>query len=275
MATVNQLKEQTKQQPQNTHVSIIKALLNNPNIKQKFDDMLSKRAPQYMSSIINLVNNDEHLQKCDPMTVIGSCLVAATMDLPIDKNLGYAWVVPYGGKAQFQIGYKGYIQLAHRSGAYKAINVLEVHEDELVKWNKLSEELEIDLECKASDKVIGYAGYFKLVNGFEKTVYWTKEEIEDHRKKFSKSDFGWNKDYDAMAKKTVLRNMLNKWGILSIEMQTAYVADMSTQDKSYIESGQITPNAMDGNDYSMDNTVVDADYNEVTEDAQIEDTNNE
>lgn len=275
MATVNQLKEQTKQQPQNTHVSIIKALLNNPNIKQKFDDMLSKRAPQYMSSIINLVNNDEHLQKCDPMTVIGSCLVAATMDLPIDKNLGYAWVVPYGGKAQFQIGYKGYIQLAHRSGAYKAINVLEVHEGELVKWNKLSEELEIDLECKASDKVIGYAGYFKLVNGFEKTVYWTKEEIEDHRKKFSKSDFGWNKDYDAMAKKTVLRNMLNKWGILSIEMQTAYVADMSTQDKSYIESGQITPTAMDGNDYSMDNTVVDADYSEVTEDAQIEDTNNE
>lgn len=266
MATVNSLKEQTKKQPQSTHVSVIKALLNNPNIKQKFDDMLSKRAPQYMSSIINLVNNDEYLQKCDPMTVIGSCLVAATMDLPIDKNLGYAWVVPYGGKAQFQIGYKGYIQLAHRSGKYKAINVIEVCEGELLKWNKLSEELEIDFERKTSDKVIGYAGYFKLVNGFEKKVYWTKEEIEAHRKKFSKSDFGWTKDYDAMAKKTVLRNMLSKWGQLSIEMQTAYMADQNTHDKNYIESGQITPNYEE----NMDNPVVDADYTEITEDTQNE-----
>ena len=263
MATVNELKEQAKKQPsQNAPVAVIKALLNNPDIKHKFNDILSKRAPQYMTSIVNLVSGDTNLQKCDPFTIVGSCLVAATMDLPVDKNLGYAWIVPYKDKAQFQIGYKGYIQLAHRSGAYKAINVLEVHEGELVSWNKLTEELVIDFKQKTSDVVVGYAGYFKLVNGFEKTVFWTREEIEAHRKKFSKSNFGWSNDYDAMAKKTVLRNMLNKWGILSIEMQTAYFADMNTQDKSYIDSGQMNSAVVDGESLP-DDAIVDVDYSEI------------
>src|SRR5690606_35091078 len=98
--------------------------------------------------------------------------------LPIDKNLGYAWVVPYGNKAQFQLGYKGYVQLALRTGQYKSINVIEIHEGELVKWNPLSEELIIDFEKKESDAIVGYAGYFELINGFKKSVYWTKEQIE-------------------------------------------------------------------------------------------------
>ncbi|ENG5465560.1 recombinase RecT, partial [Listeria monocytogenes] len=126
---------------------------------------------------------------------------------------------------QFQLGYKGYIQLALRTGQYKSINVIEVREGELLKWNRLTEEIELDLDNNTSEKVVGYCGYFQLINGFEKTVYWTRKEIEAHKQKFSKSDFGWKKDYDAMAKKTVLRNMLSKWGILSIDMQTAVTED--------------------------------------------------
>lgn len=271
MATNTELKEQLQTQATNktpSAVSAIKALVGNPNIKQKFEGMLNKRAPQYISSIINLVNSDNGLQKCDPMTVIGSCLVAATMDLPIDKNLGYAWIIPYGKQAQFQIGYKGYIQLAHRTGAYKSINVVEIHEGELVSWNKLTEEIEIDFDKRISDKIIGYAGYFKLVNGFEKAVYWTKEEVDAHKKKFSKSDFGWNKDYDAMAKKTVLRNMLSKWGILSIEMQSAYSSDMTQPGKEYIDTGVINANEADN--------VIEADYSVDTETGEVlESTDNE
>ncbi|MCM3324268.1 recombinase RecT [Cytobacillus kochii] len=203
----------------------LKGLLNAPTMKKKFEDVLDKKAPQFMSSLLNLYNEDSYLQKTDPMTVVTSAMVAATLDLPVDKNLGYAWIVPYSGKAQFQLGYKGYIQLALRTGQYKGINVIEVREGELVKWNRLTEELELNLDGATSDKVIGYCGYFKLINGFEKTVYWTRGEIEAHKKKFSKSDFGWKKDFDAMAKKTVLRNMLSKWGILSVEMQTAVSKD--------------------------------------------------
>src|SRR5690606_37111233 len=103
-------------------VNTLKALLASESVKKRFDDIMGKRAPQFMSSIINLVNSDTNLQKCEPMTVISAAMVAATLDLPIDKNLGYAWVVPYGNKAQFQLGYKGYVQLALRTGKYRSIN---------------------------------------------------------------------------------------------------------------------------------------------------------
>lgn len=228
MATNNDLKNQLAKKQTGTSAVVgntVKNLLAGPAIQKRFQEVLNQRAPQYMSSIVNLVNGDTNLQKCEPLSVISSAMVAATLDLPIDKNLGYAYVVPYGAKANFILGYKGYIQLALRTGQYKAINVVDVHEGELVSWNPLSEEVEIDFEQKKSDAVIGYAGYFKLINGFEKTVYWSKEQIDAHRKKFSKSAFGWNKDFDAMARKTVIRSMLGKWGILSIEMQTAQLAD--------------------------------------------------
>ncbi len=163
----------------------------------------------------------------DPMSTIGSCMVAATLNLPIDKNLGYAWVIPYGNKAQFQLGYKGYIQLALRTGQYKSINVIEVYEGELIKWNRLTEDLVLMEDQKASNAVIGYAAYFELVNGFRKVVYWTRGEVIRHRDRFSKQAQGkvWREDFDAMALKTVLKNMLSKWGILSIEMQKAFKDD--------------------------------------------------
>ncbi|KIG19670.1 recombinase RecT, partial [Clostridium tetani] len=154
----------------------------------------------------------------------------------------YAWVVPYGNKAQFQLGYKGYVQLALRTGQYKSINVIEIHEGELIDWNPLTEELKIDFSKKESDAVIGYAGYFELLNGFKKSTYWTKEQITKHKNKFSKSDFGWKKDFDAMARKTVLRNMLSKWGILSIEMQNAYTADQGIIKNEIMETGEVKEN---------------------------------
>lgn len=230
MATNDELKNQLANKQNGGQVASVqslglKGLLEAPTMRKKFEDVLDKKAPQFLTSLLNLYNGDDYLQKTDPMTVVTSAMVAATLDLPIDKNLGYAWIVPYSGKAQFQLGYKGYIQLALRTGQYKSINVIEIHEGELIKWNRLTEELELDLEGAISDKVIGYCGYFRLLNGFEKTVYWTKTEIEAHKKKFSKSGFGWKNDWDAMAKKTVLRNLLSKWGILSIDMQTAITED--------------------------------------------------
>ncbi len=252
MATNQTLKNNIQKQNQGGQApagNTIKGLMNNDNIQKRFEEVMKDRAPQYMSSIINLVNGDTNLQKCDPMSVVGSAMVAATLDLPVDKNLGYAWVVPYGNKASFQLGYKGYIQLALRTGQYKAINVTEICEGELQHFNPLTEELDIDFSQRKSDAVIGYAGYFKLINGFEKTVYWTKEQIEAHKKKFSKSSFGWNKDFSAMAKKTVLRNMLSKWGILSVEMQSAYTNDQEGAVKSFDEdTGEIidyTPDAIE------------------------------
>lgn len=242
MATNQALKNQLAQkQETTTQVSAqslgLKNLLNAPTMKKKFEQVLDKKAPQFMSSLLNLYNGDPNIQAAEPMSIVSSAMVAASLDLPIDKNLGYAWIVPFydnkkGHKAaQFQLGYKGYIQLALRTGQYKSINVIPVREGELVKWNRLTEEIDLNLDEATSNKVIGYCGYFKLINGFEKTVYWTREEIEEHRIKHNKMkdkkalNNVWKSDYDAMAMKTVLRNMLGKWGILSIEMQTAVMED--------------------------------------------------
>lgn len=243
----------------------LKSLLNTPTLKKKFEQVLDRKAPQFMASLLNLYNGDSNLQTAEPMSIVSSAMVAASLDLPVDKNLGYAWIVPFYDKnkghkaAQFQLGYKGYIQLALRTGQYKAINVIPIYEGELIKWNRLTEEIELDLDAAESDSVIGYCGYFKLVNGFEKTVYWTKDQIEAHRIKFNKAknkkslNNVWQSDYDAMALKTVLRNMLGKWGILSIEMQKAI-----TEDESERETKNITEEANE----IEETTIIDADPNE-------------
>ncbi|MCX0360031.1 recombinase RecT [Clostridium perfringens] len=265
MATATSLKNQLAKKGTGNSLSIgntVKGLMENPSIKKRFEGVLKEKAPQYMSSIVNLVNSDTNLQKCEGMSVIASCMVAATMDLPVDKNLGYAWVVPYGNRAQFQMGYKGYIQLALRTGQYKAINVVEIREGELVSWNPLTEEIEVDFSKRESDAVIGYAGYFKLINGFEKTVFWTKEEVNNHANKFSKTinskNSVWKSNFDAMAKKTVLRNLLSKWGILSIEMQKAYTADEGLINKEFMDDVEnVQSNVDDVQEYD---DVVDVNY---------------
>lgn len=232
----------------------VKQLMSQSLFKKKFEDVLGARAPQFVASMINLVGNDKNLQNCNPISVISSCLVAASLDLPIDKNLGCAWVVPYKGQATFQMGYRGYVQLALRSAQYRAINVINVHEGELVEWNPLTEELKIDFDQKVSDKVIGYAAYFELLNGFKKVEYWDMQRILDHKKKFSKSDFGWGKDFDAMARKTVLRNMLNHWGVLSVQMQTAMSADIAATEEDAAEAPILVTD--DGEIIDLDNLAI-------------------
>lgn len=246
MATNESLKNQlATQEPQKADPSKLgfNALMNTPTMKRKFANVLQEKSDSFMSSLMTLVGGDNYLAKAEPMTIIASAMKAATMNLPIDKNLGYAYIIPFNrsekvgnqwikhNEAQFIIGYKGYIQLAQRSGQYKALNVIEVYEGELGSWNRLTEEFEFNPTGRTSDEVIGYVGYFELLNGFKKTVYWTKQAIEKHRidnakgRDKEKLTGTWADNYDAMACKTVLRNMLSKWGILSVEMQSAVTSD--------------------------------------------------
>lgn len=235
MATNSSLKNQLIEKEQNAvnaQETIFKNLINSDDVKSKFTEVLKDKALQYINSIINLVNCDKELMECEPMSVIDACMIAASLDLSIDKNLEYISIIPYKKKANFQLGYKGYIQLLLRTGEYKAINVIEVYEGQLKSWNPLSEEFVIDVTSKKSDAVIGYAGYFEMLNGFRKSVYWSKENMDILRDNSFKSDPRWNTDYKAMAKRTVVRNMFSKWGVLSIEMQKAYLEDLKT-DKCF------------------------------------------
>ncbi|MCY8932537.1 recombinase RecT [Bacillus halotolerans] len=255
----NSIQKKQNSAPGQQQGTTMKGLLSSPAVMNRFEEVLGKRASQFTASILSLYNSENTLQKAEPMSVISSAMVAATLDLPVDKNLGYAWIVPYKGRAQFQLGYKGYIQLALRTGQYKSINCIPVHEGELQKWNPLTEEIEIDFEKRESESVIGYAAYFELLNGFRKTVYWTKAQVEKHKKKFSKSDFGWGKDWDAMALKTVLKSMLSKWGILSVEMQKAVIEDNEERERIDITDEMTEPEIIDAEPSEEKPSAQDAD----------------
>jgi recombination protein RecT len=192
--------------------------------------MLGKKASGFLSSVINTVNNDKFLSKCDGHSVMMSAAVAAALDLPVDKNLGFAWIIPYGNKASFQLGFKGYVQLAQRSGKYKTINTGIVYEGQFLERNGLTGELKFDWNAKTSDTIVGYTAFFELLNGFEKAIFWTKEEVEAHAMRYSQAykagrDTPWKSDFDLMAQKTLLKNILSRWGILSIEMEKAVKYD--------------------------------------------------
>lgn len=226
----------------------VKQFVNMNSTKKRFEDVLGKRAPQFMSSLVSVVNSNQDLQHVEAASVINSALVAAALDLPINSSLGYMYIVPYKGQAQPQIGYRGYIQLAQRSGRYKRINALPVYEDEYKGWNPLTEELkyEADFKDRGDEQPVGYYGTFELLNGFQKNVYWTRQQIDNRRKRFSQSGGKnsdkpkgvWAKHYDAMALKTVLRNLLTKWGPMTVDMQTAYGAD---EEEYSEEPRDVTP----------------------------------
>ena len=204
-------------------------LLSGDKVKSRFNEILGAKAPAFISSVLSVANNNTLLKKAKPQSVLNSAVIAATLDLPINQNLGFAYIVPYKDEAQFQLGYKGLVQLAMRSGQYKSIEVNEIYEGEIKSINRFVGEYEFGE--KTSDKVIGYMAYFKLLNGFEKYLYMTKEEVEKHGKKYSqtfKRGGGlWSTDFDAMAKKTCLKMLLSKFGILSIEMQRAQTFDQA------------------------------------------------
>lgn len=238
------MQEKTNKEAKVSINVMMSSLLDREGMRKRFDELLGERAPQFISSVVSLVNADVNLQKAfneAPMTVIQAALKAATYDLPIDPNLGYAYIMPFNNsvkkpdgtcekrmEAQFILGYKGMHQMALRTGAYKTINVLDVREGELKSFDRLTEEIALDFieddEVRESKPIIGYVGYYRLVNGTEKTLYMTKKQVEAHEKKFRKGQYmgkGWRENFDAMALKTVYRQLIGKWGLMSIDYRTA------------------------------------------------------
>ena len=217
----------------------IKSLLSRDSVKKKFEELLGKKAQGFITSVLQCVSSNDLLSKADPASIYHAASVAATLDLPLNNNLGFAYIVPYNQKqkdgtykqvAQFQMGYKGFIQLAQRSGQFKTISASPVYEGQIIESNPLTG-YKFDFTKKTSDKVIGYAGYFRLLNGFEKIVFSSVEELKSHGLKYSqtfKKGYGlWNDNFDSMATKTVIKLLLSKFAPLSIEMQKAVVTDQA------------------------------------------------
>ena len=212
-------------------------LIKGSGFKQKIKEILDKRALQFIASALTLVSNDKNLSACDARTVYTSMIKAAALDLPIEPNLGFAYILGYrskeGMQAQFQIGYRGLIQLAQRSGQLKTISVIEIYDGQIVSSDPLRGFVfDFEKEVSREEKdIIGYAAHFALLNGFEKTLYMTKDELRKHGVKFSqtfKKGFGlWKENFDAMAKKTVLKLLLSKYAPLSTQMQQAILSDQA------------------------------------------------
>lgn len=213
---------------QKTPAQMMSGIVNSTATKKLLENTLKENAGTFAASIIDLYNTDTYLQKCDPKQVFGECLKAASLDLPINKHLGFAYIVPYKGVPQFQIGYKGMIQLVMRTGAYKYINAGPVYEGEYLGEDKLTGDIDLG-GAKTSDTVVGYFAYIETSNGFSKAMYWTKEKVISHAKRFSKSyNAGsaiWKDHFDEMAQKTVLRNLLSKWGFMTVKMASALNSD--------------------------------------------------
>lgn len=205
--------------------SPIAAMIKAASVQERFDKMLGENSASFLSSLLTLVNNNNLLMKADPNTVLAAAATAASLHLPINPNLGQAWIVPYGNKATFIIGTHGLVQMMLRTDKCAKCGVYSVYEGEIRDFNRFTESYTPGE--KLSDKVVGYLGYLELKNGFKKTVYWTRDEVLAHAKRFSKS-FGngpWQTDFDKMAQNTVLKNMLKAWAPLSIEMQQALSND--------------------------------------------------
>lgn len=238
----------------------VKSLFGRDDVKKKFQEMLGKKAQGFITSVLQIVSQNHLLIKADPNSILQAAAVAATLDLPLNNNLGFAYIIPYNTKtkgkngqpdtykvvAQFQMGYKGFIQLAQRSGQFKTIAVSPIYDGQLIRQNPLTGfEFDFDIAVAPDAKIIGYAGYFQLLNGFEKTLYMTVANINEHGAKYSKTfgdDYGlWKKDFDAMAGKTVLKLLLSKFAPMSIEMQKAVVTDQAvinnadTEDIDYVD----------------------------------------
>ena len=248
----------------------LKGMLEMPAYKIKFNEMLGKKAAGFMSSIIAVTNNNKYLAKANPATVIGAAAQAAMLDLPINQSLGFAYIVPYGSEAQFQLGYKGYIQLAQRSGQYVDIGAKTVFEGELEYENRLLDKFKFG--DRTGDKVIGYLAYFRLTNGFEKMLFMTLDEMQAHAKKYSKNYKGgtdkWGlTDFNTMAEKTVLKRLLSKYGPLSIE--SIQMSQALSNDGSVISMNK------DGDfDVNFDGETIDAEYEEPAADEHSGDTYN-
>ena len=228
----------------------VKTFFQQEGIKKKFDELLGKRSSAFMTSVLQIVASNQMLQNCEPASIYNAACIAATLDLPINNALGFAYIIPFGKAAQFQLGYKGFIQLAQRSGQFQTISAAPIYAGQLVQEDPLKGFV-FDFSVPKTGTPIGYAAYFKLLNGFEKTLYMTTDELKNHGLKFSqtfKKGFGlWKDDFESMAQKTVLKLLLAKFAPLSVEMQTAQIADQSvinnseTLDVTYADNEEEQP----------------------------------
>lgn len=210
------------------------------------------RVKRFIASITSAVAANPALQECDPSTVLSGALLGEGLNLSPSPQLGQYYLVPFENRkkgckdAQFVLGYKGMIQLALRSGYYKRLNVLAVKDGELKHWNPLTEEFDMCMIEDDSERerasATGYLASFEYLNGFTKTIYWSREKMEAHALRFSKGYAAkkgytfWEKEFDAMAFKTMLRQLISKWGIMSVDMQTALEADAAAESEKYFEA---------------------------------------
>lgn len=224
MATINGIAKRNASVA-NAAPSTLGVMIGSQSVQQRFEKMLGKKSAGFLSSLLTLTNNNRLLATANPKTILAAAATAASLDLPINPSLGKAWIVPYKGSASFQIGYKGVIELAMRTGKMKHIIMTPVYEGEIRDWNRFTEAYTPGE--KVSDNVVGYFARFETVNGFSKTAYWTKEEVTAHAKRFSKAfnSGPWQSDFDAMACKTVLLSIMKTYAPMSIEMQEALESD--------------------------------------------------
>ncbi|MBP7319549.1 MAG: recombinase RecT [Lachnospiraceae bacterium] len=250
--------------------SIIKSPTVQENIMQTLGD--ASKTKRFTASLISAVSTNPQLQECSGVSIISAALLGEALKLSPSPQLGHFYMVPFGDKnepmkkATFQLGYKGYIQLAIRSGQYKRLNVVAVKDGELVKFNPFNEDIEVnpieDPDAREKAKTVGYYAMFELNNGFKKAMYWSKSKMEAHAEKYSmgyKAHKGytfWEKDFDGMAYKTMLRQLISKWGIMSIEMQNAFANDMTYHD---------TVDLSDSPKYAEEDTSIDSETGEVVE----------
>lgn len=258
--------------------ALVGDMLDQEGYRKRFNELLGARAPQFVSSIVSLINAEPGLQQVfaeAPVTIIQSALKAAAYNLPIDPSLGYAYVVPFHNskkqpdgsfikrwEAAFVLGYKGMNQLALRTGAYKTINIIDVREGELKSYNRLTEEIDLDFVEDEDEReklsIIGWVGYFKLVNGTEKTIYMTRKQVEAHERKNRKGKYmgkGWKEDFDSMAAKTVFRRLIGKWGLMSIDYQQASPAAIAAADaiaRGQFDDEDTLPDAIEGSGVEVD-----------------------
>jgi recombination protein RecT len=235
-------------------------------VKQQINNIVGENAQRFTSAIISAVTVNQELQKCSNQSILSGALLGESLKLSPSPQLGQYYLVPFsdrqkGEVAQFQLGYKGYIQLAVRSGYYRKLNVVAIKEGELIKFNPLTEEIDVrlieDEDIRENTPTIGYYAMFEYTNGFRKAIYWSKAKMEAHAKKYSAGysrDLQrgtqytfWSKDFDAMAYKTMLRQLISKWGIMSIDMQNAIESDMTVINedgsKDYVDNAE---NVIDG-----------------------------
>ncbi len=247
----------------------LKGLLESENVKSRINEILGKNAGTFTTSVIQIASQNTMLANAEPSSIVGAAMTAATLNLPLNNSLGLSYIIPFNEKqkdgsklikAQFQIGWKGFVRLAQRSGQFLRINSGDVKDGEILSKDRLSGDISFewiqDEKERNSRKTIGYFAYFKLLNGYEHTLYMTIDELNKHGKKFSqtfKGGYGlWSTDFDSMAKKTVLKLLLSKFAPLSIEMAQAVEKDQATfnnaedtEDITYSdnEEVEIDPNA--------------------------------